>query len=392
MKSDFIHLKDQVDGKEYYIDVNAESGAKIILPGIGTIALTADDVQKIVDFRAGFDYRDTVIRRSKVNSIHMDTLEYNVLNKDTNELVLVSFFLKTNIDQPDMKFETISVTNGKTAVSANLPFTVVDVLLREFASKGFVTKLAPIKDIRYVEKLPNETAADSNTVYVFENEYYKLNAAEDGFDKITGTFVEVNTLPEFTPKAKEGVLYNLTADFECAVDKEKYSKGVYTFANKKFTLSDLSISSVKTLPDLDKAVANTIYVLTKQVDDKAKGSKWVVKNNAWTEETREIITGATLPIIALAVPGNYYIVAGKVMQLATQNSFKKLGTILNVKALPDTTKITVEPDVVFVLTKAQGKNPVGSKFVFDPTKKEFNEYTEEVTGSGDTVVDEDENP
>ena len=378
MKSDFIHLKDKVDGKEYYISVDETDGAKIILPGVGTIALTADDIQKIVDFRAGFDYNDTVIRRSKVRTIQMDTLEYNVLNDETNELVLVSFLLKTDIDQPDMKFETVKVDNGKIAVSVNLPFTVVDVLLREFAAKGFVSELMPIKDIKYVDKLPNETAADSNLVYVFENEYYKLNKNEDGYDKVTGTFVNVNTLPEFTPQGKENVLYNLTTDFACPVDKETYSKGVYTFANKKFTLSDLTISSVKALPELDKADANTIYVLTKAADDKAKGSKWVVKNNTWTEETREIVTGATLPIIPLAVQGTYYIVAGKVMQLATQNSFTKIGTLKTVKALPDTTKVVIKEGVVFVLTEASGTKKVGDKFTFDGTKKEFVEYTDDI--------------
>ena len=382
MNSDFIHIKAVTDGKEYYIKVDQSDGAKIILPGVGTVALSADDISKIVDFRAGFDYNDTLIRRRKVRTIQPDTLEYNVLNEETNELVLVSFVLNTHLDQPEMIFECIKVADGKQATRVKLPFTVVDVLLHEFAAKGFESELPVINDIKYVDKLPNETAAESDKVYLFEKEYYKLNADEDGYNKVTGPFVQVNTLPEFTPKAKAGVLYNLTADWVEPNSKDKYTKGIYTFdaTTKAFTLTDLKTQSVRALPEVDKATANVIYVLTKDDGERGKGTEWVVKENAWVEETREIVSGNTLPIIPLAVTGTYYIVSGKQMQLAEKSTFKNLGTIKDVKALPDTTKLELSGDVVYVLTKAQDSYKVGDKFIFDTETKEFGEYSDESTG------------
>ena len=384
MKSDFLHINAVIDGKEYYLKVDSakdenSEGAKIIIPGTGTIALSTEDVQKIVDFRAGFDYNDVICRRRKVHGAQPDTVEYNVLNSETNELVLVSFILKTDIDQPDIKFGVINVANGKEALNVTLPFTIVDVLLREFASKGYVSDLMTIKDIKYVDALPNETAADSSVVYLFEDKYYKLNAAEDAFTEITGTFDTVNTLPEFTPKAKEGVLYRLTSDWVCPVDKENYSKGIYTFSNttKDFTLTELKVLNVKLLPEIEKAEANTLYVLNRQIDDKPKGSIWYVDNDAWVQETRELVTDSTLPIIKLAVKDTIYIVAGKQLQQATANGFTNLGRIVKVKELPDTSTVTVETDVVYVLTKAQGDKPVGGRYVFDGTTKEFVAYTEE---------------
>jgi hypothetical protein len=154
---------------------------------------------------------------------------------------------------------------------------------------------------------------------------------------------------------------------------------VYTFnaTKNEFTLTELKIVTAKALPEAKDGAANTIYTLIKADGERAKGSRWYVSEGAWVEETREVIVNNTLPIIPVAVNGNYYIISGKQLQRAGQSTFTNLGPIKTVKALPDTTKIVIKSDVVYVLTKKQGTADIGSKFIFDATKKEFVEYTEE---------------
>ena len=139
-----------------------------------------------------------------------------------------------------------------------------------------------------------------------------------------------------------------------------------------------------------------LYVLTKTNGDKVKGSKWMFVEEAWAEDTREIVTTTTLPFGPLAVVGTFYNVANGILKKAVEgNKYETIGKIIeipnpNQTDLPNIEKVVLPEGTVYVLTKADGTKTKGSKWMFDFTAKEFKSYPP-VTASGDPMQDTDDN-
>lgn len=392
MNSDFTRIISS-GGRSVYTKVNS-SGAVIVVPNEGSVILSAIDIKKILDYMKSFDYTEQLINRSLKRVVNSTTMSYNVLNENTNELILVDFSLSTSANNPVIKFRSVNVDSAKVVSDITLPYDVVQVLLYEFRLNGFTSSLADIKQILYVDKLPNETAAKSDTVYYYNKKWYKLNADEDELVEITGPFEQVKKLYEFTTQAKENVLYNLTAPYTNEYG-ERFEKGIYTYTKtgNKHTFTDLKLQYVKRLPAVADAQENVIYILTKDdmENNKAKDSRWTVDNDTFKEEKREIVSLPKLPFIRLAVNGTYYILNEEYVKLAKNDSYETVGKIEVVTELPDVTTIALEPGIVYVLNRKQGTRAAGTKWVFDFEEKEFVEFSDEVEYEEESANTETDN-
>ena len=394
---DFIKVTAANSVGPFYVKVTEED-ATVVQPGVGAITLDSDAIMKLMDFRRSFDYATVIQRRAAQGaSINTDVLEYNILNgsgdeeEASTELDIVKFLFSRTTDTPERKLEKISTVDGTKTGELTIPWEVCEVLFRQMEANGFVSSRMVIAKIIKTDKLPNETAARDDVVYVFEKKNYHLNADEDELTELTGTFKQVKKLPEFEATAKADVLYQLSTAYE---DKDlgvKFEKGIYTYdaSTNKMNLQDLKISDVAALPETGEA--NVLYRLTKaneEVPEQTKGSVWKFADNAFAKETREIVKVSKLPVYELAVDKVYYIVNGTLMKQAdtTKKVYKTLGNLLQVKELPDVSTIQLAGDVVYVLTKQQvaadgTTRARGSKWVFDVNAKEFKAFTE-----GETTI------
>jgi hypothetical protein len=388
---DFVKVQASNAVGPFYLKVTSSS-ATIISPGNGAVTLDKPAILKLLDFRRSFDYSLAVQERYKQGGSVMATiLEYNVEND--GELLVIKFTLARTTDTPEIKIERINTETGKFAGEMNLPWEVNDVLFRLFAANQLASARMKIAKIIKVDKLPNETAARDDVVYVFEKELYHLNAAEDELVKLTGTFKQVKKLPQFTAIARTGVLYNLSGLYDDYDLGLRFERGLYTYdaAKNEMELQDLKLVSVSGLPAVAKAKDNVLYKLTKDnadVEAQVKGSVWKLNDGktAFVQEEREIIDVGRLPIFELAENNVYYIVAGSLVKQAntTTKEYKAFGTIQNVKELPDVSTIQLSDDIVYILTKQQiaangTARARGTKWVFDTSTKAFVAFEEEDT-------------
>lgn len=390
MSESFVTVKNDT-GAEAFLKVDA-NGATVVIPNSGAINIDSTVIQSIVDARKGFDYAEL---RKKIRLSKKTTGKVSVLNEIEEEALLqvVDLVLNTSTDNPLISVRDISTDTGsveKVELNAQLSSTLLNMI----TNTGYTSDYPTIADILYVDVLPNETAADSKAVYLWKKEYYKLNAAEDGYDKLTGKFEEVADLYPFTTTAKENVLYNLTARFTSKWN-ELFEPGIYTYtaATNKAVLTELTIQTVKKLPELTAAKDKVIYVLNKDdaaVEGATKGTAWTVdksgENPAWVKETREIITTSTVPFSPLAVKDTYYIVNTGIVKQAGTSAYTTIGNLVSVRPeneLPSVEKVVLQKDVMYVLTKTSGEKKAGSKWMFDFDTKEFVEYEsllEQTTG------------
>lgn len=385
MANSFITVKNNT-GAEAFVKVTAE-GATVIIPNSAAVSLDADALQSIADTRKGFEYAEL---RKNMSLKKVGAGKVSVLNEDKKTLQVIDLILNTSTDNPLVSVRKINTETGmvdKVELNAQLS----SVLLNQMNRVGIVSDYPTIKNILYVENLPNETAADSKSVYAWKKEYYKLNADEDGYTKLTGKFKEVPELYEFTSTAKENALYNLTTRFVSKWN-EVFERGIYTYraSDNKAILTELSIQTVKKLPALDAAKENVIYVLSKDdtaVEGATKGTAWKVETDKWVKETREIVTTTTVPFGPLAEKDTYYIVSGGVVKQAGKSAYTTIGTLVSVRSdaeLPSVEKVVLEQDVVYVLTKDSGQKKAGSKWMFNFKTKEFVAYATllPLTGGG----------
>lgn len=383
----FVTVTDESTGAEAYISVDATNGATILIPDKAVVNLSKTTLQSIADTRKGFDYAKLMkeIRLKKKGSGKVTLLE-----TETKALKAIDLVLSMPTDHPVLTIRDMSLETGNTTTT-NLGNQLSDKLLRMMASAGIVSQQPTINDIQYVDELPNETAADNDTVYLKGGKYFKVNAAEDAYEEIAGTIVEVKKLYPFTTNAKANTLYNLTTKFVSEWN-EVFERGIYTYdaSTNKAILTDLTIKSVKALPEAGEA--NIVYVLTKADGDRAKGSKWTYASETWTEDTREIVTGTTVPFGPLATVNTFYNVANSILKKAVSgNKYETIGQIVevpnpNLSDLPSVEKITLPEGTVYVLNKADGVKAKGSKWMFDFTAKEFKAYPP-VVASADPIQD-----
>lgn len=381
--SDFTRIN-RVDGNNLFVKVNAE-GAVIICPDKGTVNLSAADIVKILNFRRSFDYQMALKNIKIQKGFRPIVLGYNVENEETGKMILVDFTIATETDAPSVQFRTVDIATATTEHSVSIDYADFDKILLMFAAAGFDANVYDIKDILMVAKLPNETSADSGAAYCIDKKWYKLNAAEDGFDEITGTFKAVPRLLEFTSSAKEGVLYNLTTAYISPYN-ERFEPGLYSYtkAGNKHTLEDLELVNTKRLPKFEDARENVIYVLSRQDGDKAKGSAWTKSDEDFEEFTTEIITDTSVPFIPLAETGVYYIAADVLVKKAADGKYEHIGKVTYVNELPDTSSVTLKKGVVYVLTENMSDTKKkGSRWVFDFDTKEFIAYTDDLLDSDD---------
>ena len=149
------------------------------------------------------------------------------------------------------------------------------------------------------------------------------------------------------------------------------------------------------LPSIEKAKANTLYVLTRNETDedgevvKAKGTTWSINEtkDKYVEVTKEIITVSKLPIKELAIDKTYYIVNGTMYYFTTANKFTQIGRVISCSdSLPDVSKIQLEKNVVYTLTKDDGERVAGTSWIFDfaENKKEFVSFVDPTEESSDS--------
>lgn len=384
--SDFTRIN-RADGNNLFVKVN-NSGAVIICPDKGTVQLSAEDIVKILNFRRTFDYQLALKNIRIQKGFRPIRLGYNVENTETKKVILVDFIIATEKDAPAVEFKTIDIETSVTEHNVSIDYNDFDKILQAFDAAGYKATSFKIDDILYVRKLPSETFADPAAAYCVDGKWYKLNAAEDGYNEITGTFKKVPRLLEFTSRAEEGVLYNLTTTYVSKYN-ERFEPGVYSYTKtgNKHTLEDIEIVNTKRLPKFEDARENVIYVLSKQDGDREKGTAWKKGTTDFTAFTTPIVSDTSVPFIPLAEDGVYYIAADVLVKKAGSGKYENIGKVTYVDELPDTTVITLKPSIVYVLSENSGSRKKGSRWVFDFTKKEFVAYSEttEVTGGGGAV-------
>ena len=393
---DFVKVT-QNGYKDYYFKVSTE-GAKIVVVNEGAVSLTSEAINKMLNFRRSYDY-SLIMKRMRVsnNVTNPTDIEYNVENG--NELLLVKYLLtqRSAVDFPAIKITRINLDNGKVTNTIDMPVEVVIAFDNELKANGFEPTAAVIKDIQFVKELPNETSADPNTIYYCNKTLYVLNSDQDAFAELTGNFKQVNKLPDFESQAKEGVLYNLTNKYSDVENGENYERGIYTYtkANNSHKLEDLKIVRIKKLPEVNKADSNIIFILTRDdtENERLKDSAWVLKNESFVQETRQIIDVDRLPFAPIAEHNVYYVLnGGYIKQADTVNKkYHNIGQIVQVDELPDVTKLQLEEGIVYVLTQKFGDKARGTRWVFNHETKEYEEFKdidvdEESTSSDTTTV------
>lgn len=372
----------------YYIKVDKTNGAVIIEPGSSSISLSKDTIVSMLDFRRSFAYAEAIKRReitgNSIIPIKLDQYDENTVNGKTT-LVVTEYSLTQKSDYPEIIFKNIDVSTGSYIQNVFLPGNVADEFFRQVSAAGIKSDVIQISDIQYVKKLPDETVADSTVVYRIGSTLYKLNAEQDAFVELSGSFVRVRKLYEFSPVMKENILYELGQSYKDEFGNE-FDRGVYTYTKtgNVLTKTDFVIYLTKKLPEVSAAKENYIYLLSKDdiAANKQRGTMWKLnsKKDAFVEETRIYENVPKLPYSPLAVDNTYYILNDERIFKANGGKYDNLGTISDVKELPDVTNVILDDKVVYVLVEKDGEKAKGSKWIFDATDKQFVAFTDGYKG------------
>ena len=390
------------NGNKDAVFVNfADDKVKILVPSIGVINLDKDGFIRLINYLRSYKYTLAVQNnKAKYYKEAKNIIGFFIESAD-NEIITVEFRISGDDNKiiPDVKFKKYDTTTAKVISDISINSYAFARIIDEAKKAGIDTEVEYITRIEFVDKLPAETSAKRNTVYLYQNEYYQLNEDEDELVKIEPSeagFLTRPNFPSISSESKENVYYNLTNKQDTS--PWYFEIGVYTYEAKTntFTLEDLKVYKTDKLPSVEKAKANTLYVLTRnETDDenkvtKEKGTVWIIKDDKYEQVTKEIITVSKLPIKELAVDKTYYIVNDTMYYFTTDANFTKIGIVVNcVDSLPDVSKIQLEKNVVYTLTKDDGKRVAGSNWIFDfdEDKKEFVEFvdpTEEETEETDS--------
>lgn len=372
----------------YYIKVDKTNGAVIIEPGSSSISLSKDTIISMLNFRRSFAYAEAIKRReitgNSIIPIKLDQYDENTVG-DKTTLVVTEYSLTQKSDYPEIIFKNIDVSTGSYIQNVFLPGNVADEFFRQVSAAGIKSDVIQISDIQYVKKLPDETVADSTVVYRIGSTLYKLNADQDAFVELSGNFVRVRKLYEFSPVMKENVLYELGQSYKDEFGNE-FDRGVYTYTKtgNVLTKTDLVIYITKKLPEVSAAKENYVYLLSKDdiAANKQRGTMWKLnsKKDDFVEETRKYESVPKLPYSPLAVDNTYYILNDERIFKANSGKYDNLGTIADVKELPDITNIILDDKVVYVLVEKDGNKAKGSKWIFDATDKQFVAFTDGYKG------------
>lgn len=374
----------------------------IILPSVGVVNFDKNGFIRMLNYMRGYEY--TLAVQNSEAKYYKETKELIgfFVEGSNNELITIEFGVTKKKVVPDVRFKKYDTTNGKIISDITLNANTFSRIISEARLAGIDTSVEFIEEIKFVDKLPAETSAKRFTVYFFNNKYYILNANEDELIELEGNFYERPNFPAITPDAKEGILYNLTNKQD--QPPWSFDQGIYTYTleTNKFSLEDFKVYKTDRLPATDRANENLLYVMTRDEKD-TEGNVVHAKNTVWkydkteekyVQETRELKTVSKLPIKELAVEGVFYIVNEKVHKFE-EGKFNKIGDLVKCRdSLPDISKIQLDKNIVYTLTKDDGDRLKGSRWIFNMTTKEFNEYIDpnivEETGEsgGDSMQDD----
>jgi hypothetical protein len=359
----------------------------IILPSIGVVNFDKDGFIRMLNYMRGYEYTLAVQNSEAKYYKESKELIGFFVEGSNNELITIEFGVTKKKVVPDVRFKKYDTTNGKIISDIALNANTFSRIINEAKLAGIDTAVEYIEEIKFVDKLPAETSAKRFTVYFFNNKYYILNANEDELIELEGNFYERPNFPAITPDAKEGVLYNL-------LNKQDqppwlFEQGIYTYIKNTntFKLEDLKVYKTDRLPATDKANETLLYVMTRDEKDNdgvvihAKNTMWKydTTEEKYVHETRELKNVSKLPIKELAVDGVFYIVNGNVQKF-DKTVFVKIGELVKCKdSLPDVSKIQLDKNIVYTLTKNDGDRVKGSNWIFNMTTKEFNEYVDPST-------------
>lgn len=375
--------------------VSFGESVKIVVPGSGAVELTKDSFVKLLDYFRSYKYllANQELHNHYYNSKLSNDLGYFVESSD-GTLIIVDIKLNTSGKFADVEFKTLDTKTASVArqlfVSSKLLRSIVD----EAAIAGIESKARIFKGIKFVDSLPSEVSAQRNVVYRLNDKFYVLNDPEDALDEIK--VVAKQKLPDTEVTAKENVIYNLTKVQEEPDDSLLFTAGegngqakdihfdtgayIFNAANLSFELQDLKIQKVQSLPAVEKAKENTIYILTQDMkvsdtETKDKGTAWVIKNKAFVEETRPVENVKRLPFVRLAQDGTYYLVENYV-SLFKDGAYKKIGKVFVIRngILPDVSKIQLDPDYIYTIKNDDETRKAFSSWIFDTEKKEFVQY------------------
>ena len=374
---------------------------QFVLPSVGVVKLTKDSFVKLLKYFKSYDF---ILGKQELDNTYYPKsskkLGYFVEDAD-GSLIIIDLELTKSGKTCNVLFHTLDTNTANVIKETRIPYDVMDRIISEAAAAGITSGVKKeYVGIKFVDALPAETAAQRNTVYFFEKKYYTLNEAEDALDEIQ--IVQKEQLPATKIAGEENVLYNLLhVDEEPALGLT-FKQGVYTFTavSNTFTLQDMTIQRTSSLPDVAKASATTVYVLTKdekvsESETRKAGTAYAVKNGRYVEETRKIRNCNRLPVADLGKANTYYAVAGMVYKFAAGSdstlTVNKIGKIVKIKVgstLPNVSTIRVDPDYIYTLTKVDGERAIGSRWVFNMDTKAFEAYVnpldEKASGSATT--------
>lgn len=361
---------------------------KLIVPGSGAVTLTEESFVKLLAYFRGYEF---LLAKQNLDSTYYGKkkdLGYFVEDAEGNLIIVDIVATKVN-KYGDVVFNTLDTDTAAIAKKLSLNANELASVIYAAAKEGIKSEAVEYRGIKFVELLPAETSAQRNTVYLFNGEYYTLNADEDALLKIT--VVPKNKLPEKATTAVEGVLYSLNRVQEEPSFGITFKPGLYTYtaSSNTFTLQDLTLKKVNALPE--EGEAGILYQLTadqavSESETRAKGTRWTysAETKKYTQDTREIKNVQKLPLVEIAVANTYYLV-DKTVTLFANNKFTTIGKVVSVSALPDVTELKVDDTYIYTLTKDDGNRAKGTSWVFDTEEKEFVAYVDPTEDTEETV-------
>ena len=394
--------------------VSFDDTVKIIVPASGAVTLPKDSFVKLLNYFKGYAFllAQKELHNKYYNAKLSSDLGYFVESAD-GSLIIVDVSLDQLGKYASVTFKTLDTDTAAVKYELRLSAPMVRGIIEEAALHGIESTAKSYQGIQFVDSLPDETSAKKNTVYRLSDKFYLLNDAEDALDEIKVAFED--KLPSAEVKGKEGVIYQLTRPQEEPDASLRFTEGegngnpkdihfdpgLYTFtaATNTFTLLDLSVKKVSSLPEIptdDKKKSNisetTLYVLTadEKVSDgetRKKGSAWTYKDGSFTEEKRPIMVTQRLPYTKLAVDGTYYDVQNFVTKFS-DGKFTKIGKVVMIRngQLPDVSTVKLDPDYIYTLKKNQGEKKLNSSWVFNMDSKEFEKYVDPTKEETKTVA------
>lgn len=389
------YTKIKAKNKYFFIEYS-DGSINIVKPNNYAIQITKADFVKLLNFYKSYEY---LLSKQKSKDTYYDKAydndDFGFYTSTEDEPIELFNVVpgNTNNKYTPVTINEVSVDDGSVSTVATFDIDELTAIIDFAATQGITSDAKSYDGIQFVEKLPSTVSAKKDAVYFCDAKYYKLSDDETTWDEISSPELTYK-LPVAEPTAQEGVYYNLTRVQEEPLFGLKLEPAIYTYiaSDNEFKKEDLSLQKVKRLPKAQYAKENVIYELTKDevVDENTtleKGTRYAVKSeyvgkeeqpeknsDAFDKYTKKLVNVLRVPLDKIAKDQTYYIYDGYVFYFTTADGFKRIGKLLKAHTLPLISKITINPDMIYTLTKSDGDKIVNSKWVYDNDAKEFKEY------------------